>query len=85
MHLALIVNILPIFKKGGQELKAHLFIKSTNGTTHNFVWLNFVLISPCWEGGTWCRLLPNVCLYCLVLNVMVLVVIPYCYICFKLM
>ena len=85
MHLVLAVNILPIFKKGGQELKAHLFIKSTNGTTHNFVRLVIVLIGPCWEGDTWCQQLPDVCLYCLVLTVMFLVVIHYCYICFKLM
>ena len=38
MHLALIVNIMPIFKKGGQELKAHLSIESTNGNAmHNFI------------------------------------------------
>ena len=37
MHLDLIVNILPIFMKGGQELKAHLSIEVSNGNvTHNF-------------------------------------------------
>jgi hypothetical protein len=37
MHLDLIVNILPIFKWRGQELKAHLSIEVSNGNaTHNF-------------------------------------------------
>lgn len=44
MQLDLIVNILPIFKKGGQELKAHLSIKSTNGNaTHNSIVSNNVM------------------------------------------
>ena len=32
MQLVLNVNILPIFKGRGQELKAHLSIESTNGS-----------------------------------------------------
>jgi hypothetical protein len=38
MHLVLIVNILPIFKWRGQELKAHLSIEVSNGkATHNSI------------------------------------------------
>ena len=36
--ILLSVEYLPVFKEGGQELKAHLSIKSTNGkATHNSV------------------------------------------------
>ena len=54
MHLDLIVNILPIFWMRGQELKAHLSIKMSNGNaTHNFIVVSnnvFVcLYFPFWE------------------------------------
>ena len=44
MHLDPIVNILPIFKWRGQELKAHLSIEVLNGNaTHNSIVSNNVL------------------------------------------
>ena len=72
MHLALVVNILPVFKKGGQELKAHLSIKSTNGDLRRAISIvnnNDLFVScPFWECGTWCLLrLPMIHQYCLFL------------------
>ena len=47
MHLVLIVNILPIFRMRGQELKAHLSIEVSNGnaTRNFFVSNNFNCLS----------------------------------------
>ena len=89
MDVNLLFYLLSVTNFGGfgmreQEQKAQVILKY-KGTMHNFLRFPCGLVNkllsrfPCWEGGTWCLQLPNVCLYCLVLTVMVLVVIHYVY------
>ena len=45
MHLVLVVNICRYSKVGGQELKAHLSIESTNGSaTRNSIGLVIIIV-----------------------------------------
>lgn len=79
MHPVLVVNIWRYSEKGGQELKAHLSIKSTNGSaTRNSIVVSnnnclsqFPLGVPRWV-WLW---LPIAHLYCLFLGFFVLFVI----------
>ena len=73
MHLVLIVNILPIFMKGGQELKAHLSIKKCRTGMRRTIPLLlvimflFVSIFPIGSALLRSAGLPISHLYCLVL------------------
>ena len=77
MHLVLIVNILPIFRMRGQELKAHLSIEVSNGNaTHNsivsnnvFVCLKVPLGVPCWAKAVLPVVIRTVCFLSIVMLV----------------
>ena len=89
MHLVLIVNILPIFMKGGQELKAHLSIEVSNGNaTHNsivvsnnvFVCLKVPLGVPRWAKIGLPIVIRTVCfllLLCYFVTIVIIIILHY--------